>query len=124
MLGLESLEGTVIEHRIDEVMKWSASRNQSYRPRQGGVNKNLKNFLPEQLEYMQDLNEELFHTFGYVKHENNDTETQFVDYNGKAKASSVDKINYYRKLNEKAFEKRLKTRHGELPKTKTVVHKD
>ena len=73
---------------------------------------------------MQELNEELFHMFGYVKHENNDTETQFVDYQGKAKASSVDKINYYRKLNEKAFEKRLKTRHGELPKSKTVVHKD
>ena len=27
VLGLDSLEGTIIEHRIDEVMKWSASRN-------------------------------------------------------------------------------------------------
>ena len=26
-LGLDSIEGTIIEHRIDEVIKWSAARN-------------------------------------------------------------------------------------------------
>ena len=27
ILGLESIEGTVIEHRIDEVMSWSKEKN-------------------------------------------------------------------------------------------------
>ena len=27
ILGMESIEGTVIEHRIEEVMKWSAEKN-------------------------------------------------------------------------------------------------
>ena len=44
ILGLETIEGTVIEHRIDEVMSWSKEKNQSYKPRQGGTNKNLKNY--------------------------------------------------------------------------------
>lgn len=70
---------------------------------------------------MKNLNEEIFHTFGYVKHEKNDNDTQFVDYEGTAKAESVEKINYFKKLNEKAFEKRLKTRQGDLPKNKTVL---
>ena len=70
---------------------------------------------------MKNLNEEIFHMFGYVKHEKNDNDTQFVDYEGKAKAGSVEKINYFKKLNEKAFEKRLKTRQGDLPKNKTVL---
>ena len=47
ILGIESIEGTVIEHRINEVMQWSTERNQTYKPRQGGINKNLKNYLPE-----------------------------------------------------------------------------
>ena len=44
---------------------------------------------------MKNLNEDIFHMFGYVKHENNDNETQFVDYEGKAKPESVEKINYF-----------------------------
>ena len=71
---------------------------------------------------MQEISEDLFHIFGYVKHENNQSDTQFVDYKGKAKPESIEKINYYKRLNEKAFEKRLRTKPGELPKTKTVLH--
>ena len=33
ILGMDSIEGTIIERRIDEVMSWSAERNQSYKPR-------------------------------------------------------------------------------------------
>ena len=33
ILGLESIEGTVMEHRIDEVMKWSEEKRQAYKPR-------------------------------------------------------------------------------------------
>ena len=44
ILGLESLEGTVMEQRIEECLKMGVKKNQAYKPRQGGANKNLKNF--------------------------------------------------------------------------------
>ena len=50
-------------------MGWSKEKNQSYKPRQGGTNKNLKNYTPEQFEHMKQANEEIFHILGYVKTE-------------------------------------------------------
>ena len=42
VLGMESVEGTVIEKRIEEVMGWDPKKNQSYKPRtKGSSNKNL-----------------------------------------------------------------------------------
>ena len=116
ILGMPSLDGTVISTRIDEVMAMGSKRNQSYTPRQGGTNRNLKNFLPEQLEYTKALNEDLFHYFGYVKDDERipDNNTPFLDYNGKAKPENVAKTNYFRKLNEIAMEKRMRIRHGDL----------
>ena len=113
---MPSLEGTVIDKRIDEVMAMGSKRNQVYKPREGGTNRNLKNFLPEQLEYTKALNEDLFHTFGYVKDEERipNNNTPFLDYNGKAKPENVAKTNYFRKLNEIAMEKRMRIRHGDL----------
>ena len=103
ILGIQSIEGTVIEHRIEEVMKWSAEKNQTYKPRQGGVNKNLKNYTAEQYEYMKQTNEEIFHILGYAKDEREDNITPFIDYEGKAKLENVAKINYFKKLNEVAW---------------------
>ena len=47
ILGLESIEGTVLEKRITDVMALGSKKNQTYKPRQGGVNRNLANYLPE-----------------------------------------------------------------------------
>ena len=55
---------------------------------------------------MKEVNEELFHILGYVKDDNEDNLTQFIDYEGKAKPESVAKTNYYKKLNELAWERR------------------
>lgn len=41
ILGLDSLEGTVIEQRIEDVIKMGSASNQVYKPRSGGSNKNL-----------------------------------------------------------------------------------
>ena len=116
ILGLHSLEGTVIEKRIEEVMAMGSKRNQTYKPRQGGTNRNLKNYTPEQLEYTKAYNEELFHMFGYVKDEQRipDNNTPFLDYQGKAKTENVAKTNYYKKLNQIAMEKRMRIAHGDL----------
>ena len=113
---MDALEGTVIEKRIEEVMAMGSKRNQTYKPRQGGTNRNLKNYTPEQLEYVKAYNEELFHMFGYVKDEERipENNTPFLDYEGKAKPENVEKTNYYKKLNEIAMEKRMRIAHGDL----------
>ena len=69
MLGMDSIEGTVLEKRIDEVLSMGAEKNRVYKPRLGGSNKNLKNFTREQIAYCKQVNEELFHVFGYAKDE-------------------------------------------------------
>ena len=113
---MPDLDGTVVEKRIQDVMAMGSKRNQTYKPRQGGTNRNMKNYLPEQLEYTKSYNEELFHTFGYVKDDERipNNNTPFLDYEGKAKPENVSKTNYYMKLNEMAMEKRMRIQHGDL----------
>lgn len=47
ILGMDSLEGTVIEQRIEEVVSMDKKSTQVYKPRSGGSNKNLGNYTPE-----------------------------------------------------------------------------
>jgi len=49
ILGMETIEGTVIEKRIQDVMGMSAKAQQVYKPRSGGVNKNIDKFTKEML---------------------------------------------------------------------------
>lgn len=62
------------------------------------------------------------HILGYVKDDNPNNTTQFIDYEGKAKPENVKKINYYKKLNELGWKRRMKTKHGDLPTTKVQVN--
>lgn len=105
ILGMDSLEGTVIEQRIKEVIRMGSKKTQSYKPRSGGTNKNLENYLPEQIEFTKNYNEEIFHIFGYVKDEtlNPGSHTAFLDFEGTAKPENVAKTNYYHQLNKRAF---------------------
>ena len=114
ILDIDDLDGTVIEQRIKDVMAMGAKRNTAYKPRQGGANRNAKNYLPEQVEFTKNYNEDLFHIFGYVKDEvrNPDSHTAFMDFEGCAKPENVAKTNYYKTLNKRAFEKRKRIRHG------------
>ena len=52
VLGIESIEGTVMEKRIDEVLNWEPSKNQGYKPRKTGKNKNLQHYTPEMIDYV------------------------------------------------------------------------
>lgn len=67
ILGLDSLEGTVIERRIDDVIAMGTKANQVYKPRSGTVNKNLDKYTDEMLLEVKDKMEELIHFFGYAK---------------------------------------------------------
>ena len=118
ILGMESLEGTVIEQRIKDVMAMGAKKNSVYKPRQGGTNRNAKNYLPEQIEYTKNYNEDLFHIFGYAKDEENNpgNHAGFLDFEGRAKPENIAKMNYYKTLNKRAFEKRKGIVNGQLAK--------
>ena len=70
---------------------------------------------------MKQKNEEIFHILGYVKTDDPENITPFVDYAGKAKEESKAKINYIQELNKIGFAKRLKIKHGDLPEEKLVM---
>lgn len=104
-------------------MAMGAKKNQTYKPRQGGTNRNLANYTPEMLEYTKNYNEKLFHIFGYVKDDERlpNNNTPFMDFEGGASPKSVEKLNYYRELNKMAMAKRNLMRKGEtLPKEKKI----
>lgn len=109
ILGMDDIEGTVLERRIDDVLAMGKEANQVYKPRSGGaMNKNLDKYKPEQVKLLQDVCEEYIHFFGYAKSDREDVSTPFFDYEGRAKQSSVDNINGFKELNKKAFEVRRK----------------
>ena len=67
----------------------------------------MKNYTKEQIEYKHQYTEELAHVFGYVNDPSVDNNTNFFDYSETgAKKESVEKLNYYKKLNEKAIKLR------------------
>ena len=99
ILGVESLEGTVMERRIEDVLAMGDRASQTYKPREGGINKNLHNFTPEMIDQIKKRNEDVFHIFGYVKDDRNDDGTPFMDYEGTASAKSTEQLNYFKKLN-------------------------
>ena len=118
ILGMDSIEGTVIEQRIEDVLAMGKASSQVYKPRSGGSNKNMQNYTAEQIEYQKSVNEELIHFFGYCKDDSiKDNLTPFVDYGGKAKPESVRQINKYKELNTRAFENRRKqmAKYGKRP---------
>ena len=86
----------------------------------GKANKNIDNFTPEMLEAVKSTNERFHHIFGYVKTNDKDNRTPFLDYEGTASAESMDKLNYYERLNEINMEKRMKIKHGHLAKEKII----
>ena len=104
ILGMDSIEGTVLEQRIEDVVSMGAASTQIYKPRSGGSNKNLMNYTPEQLEYKTSELEKLVHFFGYAVDEKNPNNiTPYFDYKGTAKKESVNLINGFKRLNERAF---------------------
>ena len=70
------------------------------------------------LKYSAEVNEEINHIFGYAKDDREDNTTPFVDYEGKARPESITKTNYYKKLNELNWRKRMAVPHGCLPEAK------
>ena len=65
-LGLESLEGTVVEKRINDLITDNNEKSGVYKPRSGKVNSNMEWFSKEQIEYVnKELRPYNFY-FGFV----------------------------------------------------------
>jgi hypothetical protein len=117
ILGIfDSVEGTVIQERIKEVMSMDEGKRSVYKPRaattgnkQSSKHKNLHKYADDQiiLQYVQ--NESLLHIFGYVDHPDVPEHNRLYDYKSKGltpSAENVKKLNYFEKLNEKAWKLR------------------
>jgi hypothetical protein len=48
----------------------------------------------------------LLHVFGYVEDGDPENNTPYFDFEGKASAESIKKMNYFKKMNEKAYKMR------------------
>ena len=48
------------------------------------------------VQYAAEVNEDIFHIFGYAKDDREDNTTPFIDYEGKARPENVAKTNYYK----------------------------
>lgn len=66
------------------------------------------------LQLVHDELEEVVHIFGYTKDDPNaqKTNTEFFDYKGKAKQSSLDQRSEFLKLNEIAWQRRFDMKSG------------
>ena len=121
---MESLDGTVIERRIDDVLDMGKTASQAYKPRLAGANKNVKNYTNEMYQKVKKTNSDIHHIFGYVNDEKVPEHTRFMDYGGQADPSCLTKLNYYKELNSMAMNRRMQTKHGDLPGVKVPLKDD
>jgi len=100
VVGMEgSIEGTVLEARVAEMCAQGAKKNQVYKPGTGAANEKMFNYTESMIEYQKDTLEEMVHVFGYVE-----KNTEFFTYKD---SKSRKNLNYYQKLNEKAWVARM-----------------
>lgn len=66
-------------------------------------------------ENVKQTNQDIHHIFGYVKDAKTKDYASFLDYSGEADPKHLNKLNYYKKLNQIAFERRFKIKQGNLP---------
>ena len=66
-LAVDTLEGTVIERRIDLLLeqKNAGKKVELYKPRESGVNKNAYRYSEEQLAWIKETLDPLLRFFGY-----------------------------------------------------------
>ena len=97
-LGLESLQDTVIEQRINDVITNNKDASVSYKPRSGGgYGKNDKYYNDEIISFMKDEGEDLLYFFGYTNVGENNTSFFKYDHH---KPESLNQFNGFLKWNQ------------------------
>jgi hypothetical protein len=93
MLDQQTLEGTVLEKRINETTGESSDKRAIYGLKSNvTLNRNIHLYNDEQKEYIKNELKDFLHFFGYVDHSSNpDNLTPFFTYNNQ---TEQDLINY------------------------------
>ena len=66
MLGVESVEGTFVWHRAQQVVAQDQRTRSIYTPRSGGVIKNMSQFSPEQVDFVLKQSARFIRFFNYT----------------------------------------------------------
>lgn len=106
VLGEESINGTIIEHRIKDVIK--NGKNFLYKPRSagGGFHKHANKLSSDQMSSLMSKLEFYLHFFGYAKVDGKNT-FDFYDYKGTAKKENIDACMDFQAINQKMLKKRV-----------------
>lgn len=70
VLGVTSIQGTYLDHRIRQVISQGASSSVLYKPRSGSVNGNIGAYTESQLELIKKSCKDQLHFFGYTTKKN------------------------------------------------------
>jgi len=100
LLGMETIEGTYIEKRIDDVLG-SKGAGFVYKPRSGGINlnSNQRYYTPEMRNYVLKMCKEYINFFGYTKLEGVDNQFGFFEYEN-LKEEEIKNAGAYDALNK------------------------
>jgi hypothetical protein len=82
LLNLKSIEGTIVQKRIEKMLDQKYGAKMYYKPQTVGLNKNINRWNKDQLENLKAVAPENLFFFGYANHDNNPT--GFVDFENPA----------------------------------------
>ena len=104
LCNTDSIEGTVIQKRIKDILGMGHEASVSYKPKGIGINKNAAKFPPELMKHVMDELEDINYFFGYTNIPEKENKVQIFDYGTEHKKESLEKIEGYLKANQAAME--------------------
>jgi len=105
LLGVESLEGTNAERRIEEICGMDQAKNEPYRLKNttGKFNVHAHKYTAEQIEHIKNENAELLYFLGYTNHPEVETKTNFFEF-ADHKPEHLQKYMGFKEINKKVIE--------------------
>lgn len=82
MLGVKTIEGTILERKIAQVCGQDQSKNKVYqlKPTTGQFYAKATFYSPEQINNIQNTCRDYLHFFGYAKHPTLQNPTQYFEF--------------------------------------------
>lgn len=103
ILNVESIEGTVIQKRIREVIGMGHEASVSYKPKGIGINKNADKFNEKLMAHVMKELEEFNYFFGYTNYPEGENPVKIFDYKEHS-AKGLEMLNGYQKASEEGLE--------------------
>lgn len=122
LLNVTSIEGTVIQKRIEEVVNEGHQASVSYVPKDLGLDINHHRFTDDQINYAKEQLGDFIHYFGYCDHPKIENPYSFFCYNGSSTQKESDEFLGFREHNRETLEWCI-THPEELKKVDYVVNR-